>query len=86
MSYNRHNTNQQDHMTVRQIMTSAPKKKAARKGSATKVYAEYVPKAAAKKAAAKKAAPSTAAIMLNDLGPSVKALHDRVEKLRLRFA
>ena len=61
-------------MTVQRIMTSAPKKKAARKGSA------------AKKAAAKKAAPSTAAIMLNDLGPSVKALHDRVEKLRLRFA
>ena len=81
MSYYRHNMNQQDHMTVRQIMTSAPKKKAARKGSAAKVYAKSVPKAAAKKAA-----PSTAAIMLKDLRPSVQALHDRVEKLRLRFA
>lgn len=74
-------------MAVRRMMTSAPTKKAARKG-AIKVYAKNAPKkAAAKKAAPKRtAAPSTAAIMLNDLRPSVEALHDRVEKLRLRFA
>jgi hypothetical protein len=39
-----------------------------------------------KAASTRAATPSKATIMLNDLRPSVEALHDRVEKLRLRFA
>jgi hypothetical protein len=76
-------------MAVRRMMTSASTKKGARKGAVKVVYTKNAPKkAAAKKAKAapnRAAAPSKAAIMLNDLRPSVEALHDRVEKLRLRF-
>jgi hypothetical protein len=53
-----------------------------------KVSAEHTPtRAAALQAAPKRAtALSQAAAMLDELRPSVDALHVRVEKLRLRFA
>ena len=86
MRYLRHDTVQQDHMTVRRITTSTPAKQAVRK-DAMKVYPKNAPKkAAAEKPAKRLAEPSRAAIMLKDLRPSVDALRDRVEKLRLRFA
>ena len=70
-------------MAVRRIMNSAPAKKAARKA----VSKGHAAKAAPKKAAANKVVPpSSASIMLNELRPSIDALHDRVKKLRLRFA
>ncbi len=79
--------NEQHQMAVRRITTSAPTTKATRKDG-IEVSAEHTPKrAVATKTTTKRAtALSEAAIMLNDLRPSVDALHDRVEKLRLRFA
>lgn len=44
------------------------------------------PKKSVAKKAARSAPASRAALLLHELRPSVDALHDRVEKLRLRFA
>jgi hypothetical protein len=62
-------------------------KKVAR-SAALKTYVKGAPKKAAGKLVAtnRAASPSKAAIMLHDLRPSVEALYDRVEKLRLRFS
>ena len=74
-------------MAVRRMTTAALAKKASRKGIVKVSAKSTATKAAAKKAAPKRmAAPSRAAQLLNDLRPSVDALHARVEKLRLRFS
>ena len=78
---------QQDGTGVRRTMTSASKTRTPRKSGLT-APAKAAPKtgAAGKPAPKRAAAPSKAAIMLDDLRSSVDALHDRVEKLRHRFA
>ncbi len=74
-------------MVVRRPTTPVSTKKSARKGAVTGTATSAQQKGAAKKVAPKRAAaPSKAAIMLEELRPSVEALYDRVEKLRLRFS
>ena len=72
-------------MARRRMTTSAPAKKASRKGMVKVAAKSTAKQATARKAAPKQAAaPSQATVLLNDLRPSVDALHDRVEKLRHR--
>jgi hypothetical protein len=72
-------------MAARRTLISAPTKKVLTKKTPRKT-ALIAKKAVAKHATAgRTAGPSKASIMLDELRPSVDALHDRVEKLRLRF-